>query len=426
MSVEETGPVERKLKIEIPTTDVDRAFDQVFKQFGKSAHIKGFRKGKAPRSVIEKYYSDQARGEVLERLVRETLFKAIEEQDLDVLGEPRLDPGERPQQGSVFVYVAAVEIRPEIELKSTKGLKVVRPVLPEPEKDPIDAHLEQLREQHAQILDTEDGTTSARGHLAVLDYEGFLDGEPFEGGKAEEAQIDIGAGRTIPGFEDNLVGLVVGDEREFQVTFPDDYPAEHLTGKEATFKVKLHGLKRRELPELDDEFAKDVSEHETLAEFRAEMQTRVDEGRAQDEKRQLREAVVDALVAANPFPVPPTLIEMQLSNRIQRAMQQFGGQLPEEQAREMIGTWTEEWRPQVERDLSLALLVPEIAKEQELEVSPEEIDARLAEIAAQQGKPLAEVRKASREDGMIHAVAGGLLEEKVVELLVSEATLSDA
>ncbi len=427
INVEETGPVERKLSIQVPTAEVDAAFHEVFREVGKTAHIKGFRRGKVPRNVLEKYYGDRAAGEVLERLVRETLFKAIQEKELDVLGQPRLDPSEHPKQGAAYSYDALVEIRPVIELRELTGLKVVRPQLPIPDEDPVDAHLQQLREGQGQLVEVEAGTTSARGHTAILDYQGFVDGEAFDGGTAEAAQIEIGAGRTIPGFEDNLVGLQAGDEREFQVDFPEDYPAEHLSGKNATFKVKLQELKRSELPELDDEFAKDVSEEfETLDALKADLRRRVEEGREEELKRLERDAVIDAALEAHPFPVPPSLVENQLAERIHRSMQQFGGQLPEEQQRELVTNWMEEWRPQVEREVKVALLVPEIAKAHELEVTPEDIDAHLNEVAEQQGQSVGQIKKTYQERGLMPAIAGGLLEQKAIEFLVSTASLSDA
>lgn len=427
VSVEETGPVERRLHIEIPTTEVDAAFESFFREMRRNAHIRGFRPGKAPREVLEQYYGDRASGEVLQRLVERTLFKAIQDSHLDVLGEPRLDPGEPPKPGAQFAYDAHVDVRPEITVAAVKGLEITRPVLPTPEKDPVEAHLEDMRQRQAQVVEEESGVAAAAGHIAVIDYVGKLDGQPFEGSSARESQIELGAGRTFGGFEDQLMGLRVGDERAFDVAMPEDHSDEKLRAKTVRFEAKLVALKRRELPTLDDEFAKDVSSFETLAELRADLERRIGEGRAAELSRLERNALIEKLVEANPFPVPAALVELQLRQRIQRMLQQFGGaQLDREVLGPLVQRWQEELRPQVEREVKLALLAPEIAKLESISASDEEIDAQLARIAEASQRKLSEVKREYREHGLIDALRAGLVEEKVVEFALAAAKLVDA
>ena len=425
LEVEETGPLERKLAIEVSTAEVDAAFDDVYRTMRGRVAIKGFRKGRAPRSVLERYLGERAQSEVLEKLVPETLTKALEESELDVIAEPRVEPGELPKQGSPWAYQARVEIRPQVELKGVRGLVARRPTLPEPDEDPVDVHLRQWRESQAQLIEEDEGTRGAPGHIVVASFRGTIDGEPFDGGSSDEAHFELGSGRALPGFEEQLVGLAVGDEHRFEVDFPEDYTNE-LAGKRAAFEVKVAGLKRKELPELDDEFAKDVSDFDTLAELRADLQRRVDEGHTQEIERLTREAVIDALLEANPFPVPPSLVERQLGSRLERAIGQFASQLPQEQLVSMVERWREEWRPQAERDVAVSFLIPEIAKSESIDVSGEELDAELAKLAEQQGRPVGELKKAYREGGVLAAISAGLLERKVLEFLVAEASLSDA
>ncbi len=426
IDVEETGPVERKLAVEIPTAEVDAAFDAVYRELGGRVNVKGFRKGRVPRSVLERYFGERAQSEALERLVQETLAKALEQAALDVIAEPRLEPGELPKQGSSYAYQAAVEIRPEIELKKVRGLEVTRPEVPEPEQDPVETHLAQWRESQAQVIEEPEGTRCSQGHIAVASFRGTIDGEPFEGGSSDEAHFEIGAGRALPGFEEQLVDHAVGDEWSFELDFPEDYGADELAGKHASFEVSVLGIKRKELPELDDEFAKDVSDFDTLDELRADLQKRVDDGRQRDRERLEREAVLDALVAANPFPLPPSLIDRQLGVRLQRAIEQFARSIPQDQLVSLVERWREEWRPQAERDVALSFLLPEIAKGEQIEVSAEEVDAELAKIAEAQERPLGELKKAYREGGVTASLQAGLLESKVVEFLMTEASLSDA
>ncbi len=426
VSVEETGPVERRLHIEIPTTEVDAAFEAYFHEMRRSAHIKGFRPGKAPREVLEKYFGERASGEVLQRLVEESLGKAITDSDLDVLGEPRLQPGEPPKAGTRFSYDAEVDVRPAIELGQVRGLEVKRPALPVPEQDPVDAHLEELRQRQAQVIEEESGAAAALGHVAVLDYTGKLEGKPFAGSSAREAQVELGAGRTFGGFEDELVGMQVGGERAFDVAMPEDHADETLRAKTVRFEVKLVALKRREIPALDDEFAKDVSSFATLAELRADLERRVAEGRAAEQKRLERGAVVEALLAANPFPIPAHLVESQLRARIGRMLGQLGNaRVPREGLGQLVERWSQELRPQVENEIKLALLAPAIAKSESIEVSDADVDEQLGRIAESNGQKLSELKREYRERGLLDALRAGILEQKAVEFALDAAKLLD-
>jgi trigger factor len=426
VSVEETGPVERRLHIEIPTTDVDAAYEGFFREMRRTAHIKGFRPGKAPREVLEKYFGDRAAGEVMQRLVEQTLGKAIVDKDIDVIGEPRLQPGEPPKHGAPFAYDVEVDVRPVIEVAKVKGLEVKRPQLPAPEQDPVEAHLEEMRQRQAQLVEEDSGATVAQGSVAVLDYTGKVDGKPFAGSSAREAQVEIGAGRTLPGFEEPLVGMQVGDEKSFELAMPEDHPEESLKGKPVQFEVKIVALKRRELPELDDEFAKDVSSFGTLAELREDLNKRVAEGRAQELKRLERGAVVEALLAANPFPVPSHLVDAQVRQRIGRMLQQFGNaRISQDGLSQLIERWQTEMRPQVENEVRLALLAPAIAKAESIEVSDKDVDEQLERIAEANGQSFGDVKREYRERGLVEALRAGLLEQKAVEFALGAATLTD-
>ena len=424
IDIEEPGPVERLLKIEIPTAQVDAQFDQVYSQLAKGARIKGFRPGRVPRGVIERVYREQAEQQVLERLVGETLPAAIGDAELDVVSEPRLEPGDAPSQGAAFSYSARLEIRPEIELKQVKGLEIEKPTLEAPDADPVADHLEQLRQQHAATEEEAEGSAVEDGHLAAIDYEATADGEPFEGGSGKEMIVEIGGGRTIPGFEDELVGMRVGESKEFEIDLPDSYPDE-IAGKRAVFRVDLVGLKRRDLPDLDDEFAKDVSDFETLAEFEADLRSRVEKQQEVELERRTREAVLDALIAGNPFPVPPSLVDRQLNNRLARAVEQLR-QLPQEQLGPMIESWTQEWRPAAERDVQLGFLLPAIAEAESIEVSDEELEERLVEIAEEEKQTVEVVREAYQQRGYMDALRSSLLEQRVVEFAVAAASVTES
>ena len=426
VEVEEIGPVERRLRVEIPTAEVDAAFDVVYRQMARTARIRGFRPGRVPRSVLERLLGDRARSEALERLIQDSLPSALKEAALSIVGEPRLSPDVEPKQGTPFVYEATVELRPEIELRAVRGLQVRRPELPETEEDPVESYLGELRESHAQLLEEPDGTAAARGRIAILDYEGTCEGRPFEGGSGREATLELGSGRAIPGFEEQIEGMTVGAERDIELDLPEAYPNPQLAGKQVRFHVKLLGLKRKELPDLDDEFAKDASEFDTLEAMRQDIRSKVDEGRASEAKRLLREEVAKKVLEENPFPVPPSLVDRQLGGRLARALGQLGRDVPEDRLRELVERWREEWRPHAEQEVRLALVVPEIARTEGLEVTDEEVDTKLRELAKHRGTTAVQLRRENRERGLVEGVRASLLEERVLEFLVSKATVSDA
>jgi trigger factor len=426
LEVEERGPVERRLRIELPTAEVDKVFDHVFHEIGKSARLKGFRPGRVPREVLERYFAHEARHEALEHLIRHSLPKAIEQAALEVIGEPRLEPDEEPRAGLPFRYAVALEIRPKIELKQVRGLAVKRPILPEPEGDPVESYLEEARQGHAQLVAEPEGTLAARGHVAVLDFEGRIDGKTFEGGSGKEVTLELGAGTAIPGFDEQVEGMVVGGERDFDLSVPESYPAAAVAGKTAHFHVRLVELKRKELPALDDEFAKDVSEAETLDALRGQLRERMEQGRERERERRLREAVVAALVEANPFPVPPSLVASEINARLARVLRQLRVREETPELRAQIERWREEMRPQAERAVALSLLAPVIASAEGISVGEEEVDARVRQMAEAEERPYKELRRALSERGMLDGLRAGLVEERVVELATSAATLSDA
>lgn len=424
VELEETGPIERKLSIEIPTADVDAAFSAVYKRLQKAAKIPGFRPGKVPQGVVQRYFGDQARAEAMETLVQSSLAEAIQERELAPITEPRLNAAEPPKEGAPYRYEATIEIRPEIELKKVRGLELSAPDLPEPEEDPVEQHLASLQRYHAQLVEEDDGVPAAAGHQAVITYDAKVDGESFEGGSAEETMVELGESRAIPGLEEQLDGMRAGEEKAFELALPEQFPIESVAGKQAVFTVKLIGLKRRETPDLDDEFAKDVSEEfETLDALKADLRKRVEEGRERDRKQLLRQGAVEALVEANPFPIPESLVDRQLQQRIAHAAQQLQ-QMPGQDVAKMVEGWREEWKPAAERDVRMAFLIPQIAEAESLEVTEEAIEAQLNQLAEQSGQPVAQIRSIYEEQGLLDSLRNRALEEQVVDFLVQEASVS--
>ena len=254
----ETSPILRTLEVEVDADRVRKAYDRAYRDLAKGARIKGFRPGKAPRSVLERVYGASLAEDIERQLVGETLHEAVEQSGVEPVAEPAVESN-APTEGEPFRYVARVEVRPPIELPTLVGLPATRPsVVVEDEE--VEGELASLQERRATTVDAEDGTAAESGSVVVVDYVGRIDGEAFEGGTSEGATIELGSGRLVPGFEDQLLGAVAGEERQVSITFPDDYPSEDVKGKDAVFDVKVVGVKRREKPALDDEFAKDIGD----------------------------------------------------------------------------------------------------------------------------------------------------------------------
>jgi trigger factor len=273
----------RKMSVTVPAGTVDAAFDKAYREVGKSANIPGFRPGKAPKSLIEMHYGSQVRSEVQQRLVTETLFKAIDEVKENPVHMPKVEPGEL-SRGKAFAYTAEFEVQPEIKL--TKYKKLAAPTVSAEVTDAeLDAQLEELRKQSSQLVPVMIRDTAQKGDVLVIDYEGTMGGSPIPGGRGENALLEIGGESYLPGLAEGLEGAKVPSERSVQVTFPDDFSNAELAGKPATFNVKVKELKTKEMPKLDDEFAKDMGE-ESLAKLRERMKADMQARKDQDAHRQ--------------------------------------------------------------------------------------------------------------------------------------------
>jgi trigger factor len=261
--------------------------------------------------------------------------------------------------------------------------------------------------------------------VATIDFVGRIDGEPFEGGSGQGVTIQIGAGQFIPGFEDQLRGAKTGEDRELTVNFPDDYAAEQLAGKEAVFAVHVAAVKRREVPELDDEFAKDMGEFETLDELTARIRDDLSENKEREARGVLHRTLIDSLIERTSFDVPPGMVERRLEQRLESAHRRFAGQLPHDALHEQMTRWREEWRGEAERDVRESLLLEAIAKRESLEVSAEDVEAKLLELAEQQGAAPKQLREGWGEGQLESALEGQLRDEKALEFLTAQAKVEE-
>ncbi len=423
IETEEISAVVRELAVEIESARVDQAFGRVVKDLRKGARVKGFRPGKVPARVIKQMYGPQLGEEIERLLVRETLADAVELAGLVPVVEPQIE-AEPPVEGKAFRYRARIEVKPEIELPDLETISGSRPTVEVNEAEVL-GELEQLRERQVQWLEEPEEVAAAEGHQVTVDFVGRIDGEPFEGGSADGVEIELGSGRMIPGFEEQLVGAISGEERELAVSFPDDYGHEGLAGKDAVFEARVTAVKRSELPELDDDFAKDLGEFETLDEVRDKIREDLRGRRQQASDQALHRSLLDDLLTRTSFEVPPSLVERQLDAQLRQVEEQLGGRSQEPELRARLAQMREEGWDDAKRRVQEALLLEAIARHGELEASEEDVDARLAEMAAAQGMEAKVLREMAGAQGWLPAISAEIVDRKALSLLSERAQISE-
>jgi trigger factor len=421
IDTEETSAVVRTVSIEVAAKRVGKAFDRVYKDLKKNVSQPGFRRGKVPRSVLEKMYGESVPDEVERMLVSETLQDAIELSGLTPLVQPDIEAG-RPALDAPFVYKARIEVKPSIELPKLQGLPA-KTLSTEVGDEAVLVELDNLRERNAPLVEEPEDTEAAEGHTLTLDYVGRIDGEPFDGGSAEGAELELGTGRFIPGFEEQLAGAKSGDDVVVKVSFPEDYGSEELAGKEAEFACHITAMRKRQLRELDDEFAKDLGDFETLDALRDRVREDLSKQREQSAKSVSHRSVMESLLERTEFEVPPGIVERQLHGQMDNMKRQFEGQVPEEVLQQQLMRVHDEGRPKAERRVKEAFLLEAIAEAEKIEASDEELDLRLAEMAEQQGMPTEQVKKMAEQQGWLEAIRKEVADGKVLDFLVAGATV---
>jgi trigger factor len=416
----ERTPILHTIEVEVDASRVRKAFDRAYRDLAKQVRVKGFRPGKAPRSVLEKLHGASVAEQLEHTLVSETLADAIELAETPPVSEPAISAG-KPTPDASFKYTASLEVSPEIELPELSGLPAIRPEVSVEDAE-VDERLEELRTSRAPLVEEAEGTAIARGHVATIDFVGRIDGEPFEGGTGQGVQLEIGGGRFIPGFEDQLTGAQAGDDREVRVTFPDPYGNAEIAGKEAVFAVHVVDVRKRQAPELDDEFAKDIGDFDSLDALRARIRADLESGQERESKETFRTTLMDALLERMDFAVPPGMVDRQLQSQLASAQRRLEAQLDDDAIRAQLDRWREEWRPRAERDVREMLVLQAIANAEGIEVADDEISARISEMLGPdpQAPRMRELHEDEQLRGMLRHQ---LRDEKVLDFLAPEAKI---
>ncbi|CAM3500836.1 trigger factor [Marinicrinis lubricantis] len=412
------------LKVEVEAEKVAQALDKAFKKVVTKVNVPGFRKGKVPRQMFEaKFGVESLYQDAIDILLPDAYVEAVEQAGIEPIDRPEVDV-EQFAKGQSFIFTAKVQVKPEVTLGEYKGLEIE-------EKDfsvkaeEVEEELKKMQERHAELVVVEEGAAQ-NGDTTVIDFEGFVDGEAFEGGKAENYSLELGSGSFIPGFEEQIVGMAKDEEKEINVTFPEEYHAENLKGKAAVFKVKLNEIKRKNLPVLDDEFAKDVSEFDTLEEYKKDIESKLAESKKREEEQYRENTVVEKAAANATVEIPDVMIENELNamlsefeNRLRmqgltvELYYQFSGQ-NEQQLREQM-------MPDAQKRVLNNLVLEAIAKAENIEATEEDLNAELEKLAEAYQRPVDELRSILQANGNLDSLKQDLLIRKTVELLVAES-----
>ena len=373
-----------KLTIEVSADDLEKALQSAYMKQKNKISLPGFRKGKVPRQMIEKMYGAEIfYDDAANALIPKAYADAYDECELEIVSRPEIDVVQI-EKGKPFIFTAEVATKPEVTLGEYKGLEVDKISTRVTQKE-VDAKVQEEAEKNARTITVEDRPVQD-GDEVILDFEGFVDGVAFEGGKGENYPLTIGSGSFIPGFEEQLVGAEAEKEVEVNVTFPEDYHAEDLKGKAAVFKCTIHEIKAKELPEIDDEFAAEVSEFDTLEEYKADIKAKIKEQKASEGKTKQEDQVVEQAVKNAEYEIPKAMIETQALQMVEDFGQRIQSQgLTMEQYFQFTGMTSdkmlEEMRPQAIKRIETRLVVEAIAKAENIEISDEKLDEELAKMA---------------------------------------------
>jgi trigger factor len=421
VSVERIDNHKAVLEVEVPQEDVDKAVNRAYQKLAAKVNIPGFRKGKVPRKILERHIGKEAiLEEAFDFIVPDAYGVALQEKNLEVVSRPEIDVVSL-KEGEPCVFKATVVVKPEVTLGQYKNLKIAEVSAVVTDED-VEKQLTDMRDRQAKMVVVPDAVL-AKGDFAIIDFTGFVDGAPFKGGDGQGYPLEVGSGSFIPGFEEQLIGAKSGDDRTVNVTFPADYFVKELANKVAEFKVKIQDIKRKELPPFDDELAKDVSEFATLEELKTDLRNKLEEAAKEKADREFKNNVVKAAVENAPMDIPEVMVNDRVDVMIQDLavnLENRGMQLAKylEYVHMDMNDMKKSYRDSALANVKVDLLLEAIAKEEKLEISPEDLDVETAAMAATYQTTVEEVRKIITEQGNIGALAKTVLRKKALGLIM--------
>ena len=414
---------EVKLSFTVEAEKFEEAMKKVYSKTAKYFNIPGFRKGKAPMNIVEKYYGKEIFYEdAFNELVPDLYDEAIKENNIEAVSKPDIDITQM-EKGKDLIFTATVQTKPEVKLGKYKGIEIKK-IEYNVSDEEINHELGHMQERNSRLISVEDRPVE-EGDITVIDFEGFVDGVPFEGGKAENHELEIGSKTFIPGFEDQIIGMKIDEERDINVKFPEEYFSKDLAGKDATFKVKLHEIKKKELPELDDEFAKDVSEFDTLDELKKSIKEKIEEENKNKEKYETEEEAIKTVCENTEIDIPSGMIELEIDNMIKDIEARLSYQgLKLEQYLQMMGKTESEMRTEFEeqakRSVKSRLVLEAIATAEDTLPTDEEVTEKIKEMAKQYNRDEKELLE---NEQLKSYLADSMKSEKAIDFIVKNAKI---
>jgi len=420
--VEDITTVKKKLTIEITPEEVTKELDKALADVGRKAKIPGFRPGKAPKNIVERHYGEEVRSEVVHRLVTESYLKAVHEHNLNPVDMPQIDNVSTLIKDSPLTFMAIVEVRPNIELGMYDGIEVKDSAVSVSDEE-VSQTIERLREMYAQ-LEVVEGRPLEKNDTAIIDFEGFREGKTIEGAKAADYMLSLGSNSLIPGFEDQLVGMNRGETREIKIMFPADYTNKDLAGKDALFTVMLKEIKKKVLPDLNDDFAKDIGNNASVNELKEGIKKDIEYRKKNDQTSEQREELLSKVVEAHTFDIPPGMVDRELQSMARSQATRLARQGVDVKTFD-FAKFSEENKPLAEKRVKGILLLDVIAEKEKLEVPDQEVTSAIAALARSSGQTVDAVKKYYESlDGGLENLRSSLVREKTLSLLLSRAKKS--
>ncbi len=422
VEISEIDAVRRRLIIEVPADEVKAEFEKTYQDVSRTIRLPGFRPGRAPRHVVKQMVGDRIRADVFDRLLQQSFSEAIEREGIHAIGRPEIAT-DQAEEGTALRYTATVEIKPEVVAKDYDGLDVERPKVSVTDAE-IEAVLERMRNAQAKLLPIDDRRIVVAGDVVDVAYEARLDGKVV--GKSESRYIELGANGFPPAFDAGLIGVEVGSDVTIDVDYPETAPDARFAGKRVVFQTKLQGLMRKDVPALDDEFAKDAADSGSLEELRGQLRDRLQQNHAKDSEEVARRGLFDQLLAKNDFLVPRAMVERRTESLVEDVWEEWGRR--KMRPRDETGALAQlraEMTPRAEQQVRLGLILEAVARQESLSVSDAELDEQIAKFVEEAGDAAERARAVYADARVREQVRGSMLQSKTSELLMGRARIRE-
>lgn len=418
VDVEDLGSTKKRLQVEVPGEIVTKEISSAYRKLSKKAKVKGFRPGKVPRAILQRYYGDYIKNEVISKLINDTFSKAISDQDIKPVSQPTIDDGTL-EEGKAFEYSAVVEVKPDIQVKDYLSLRL-KTGKAEVTGEDVEKRLLELQNLHAQLVTVEERKKVGEGDFVIIDYEAFSDGRPFEGSNGKDFMLQVGGGGFIPGLDEKIIGRERDDELEVEMIFPEDHPK--MAGKPAVFRVRIKEIKEKIVPKLDDEFAKDIGEYKDLEELKTRIREDLEREGEESKRRDLENQLMEKLIDGNPFDVPRSMVDQQINYLVADAKIRLASQgfaLKDVGVEE--GKLRKDFEEAALKRVKQGLILEKISALEGISIENEEVTEKLREISLRTNQNVEKVKGYYQKDDRMEELKAKIVEEKTLNFLLEKS-----